>query len=61
MTEKLPLPKEWYKNWDLDRVASQPSSASNTDTLDTDESEPLQSLTGLDHDASGLPKLSALA
>ena len=39
MPEKLPLPKEWYKNWDLDRTASQPSSASNADSLDTEESE----------------------
>ena len=44
VTEKLPLPKEWYKNWDLDRTASQPSSAGNADSLDTEEGELLYAL-----------------
>ncbi|CAL5224557.1 g7259 [Coccomyxa viridis] len=36
--EKLPLPKEWYKNWDLDRMSSQ-ASAGSTETMDTEGSD----------------------
>ena len=50
--EKLPLPKEWYKNWDLDRMSSQ-ASAGSTETMDTEGSEPHQILK-LSDDSAGL-------
>ena len=39
VTEKLPLPKEWYKNWDLDKASSAPSTGTNIDSDEQEESE----------------------
>ena len=39
MPEKLPLPKEWYKNWDLDKASSAPSTGTNIDADEQEESE----------------------
>ena len=44
MPEKLPLPKEWYRNWDLDRMSSQASAAGNAETMDTEGSKAPQTL-----------------
>ncbi|CAK0787662.1 hypothetical protein CVIRNUC_010884 [Coccomyxa viridis] len=39
VTEKLPLPKEWYKNWDLDKASSAPSTGTNIDSDEQEEND----------------------